>query len=622
MFPTIAEYNQTLQRSGSNAFTALKGLIFIPSRTVPIKIFSYGSGSYAVVFKAKDNFNTYAIRCFISVEQESIERYKAISGHLNSINVPWSVNLSLLENEIEVNGMYYPVLKMDWINGKMLNDYIGEILDSFDLLTNLQKEIIGLSSSLEANCIGHGDIQCSNVIVQTTVENKAVIRLIDYDGMYIPVFRNKASLEKGRGEFQHPLRAMAAFNEKIDRFSFWVILTTLEALKFDKSLWLPVMQGGYNTLDNTLFTGTDFSNFSSSKLADRLYALNRPSLSFYLDKLNSFLNSSPDAVDTPVMYEYSGIKYNDRVEAFINTAAIEEKETVEILSNPTGATVLTSTFKKIGITPLKIDKRTFLNQTLTIAYGTEFKPVRIEETATVITIGFEKKELQSPPFGGEVNTGELKEVNNVIGIVLTILAVGVIVMIIVALIYEKTASGYVTNSVEPVLEVSSNNDLAVADSAVATIDTGATMVCPVMDNMPIIDSAAATIDSAAITVNPAINITTDESKVMIKGFLLAEDNRDFLAILSYFSKDMERYWNIQNPTIQQLYNNYHQNWAVTSHPTNILIAVEKVDARTFIYTTDFSFYSIKDKVFKTKSNSRVQIVFNDRYEIVSILGIN
>ena len=387
MFPTIAEYNQTIQKNGDNAFVTLKGLTFIPSRTVPVKIFSYGAGSYAVIFKSKDAFNMYAIRCFISGEPAAIGRYKEISDYLNNIHASWITNFSLLENEINVNGQNYPILKMDWVNGKLLNDYIDEILPNNHLLTVLQEEIVVLSKSLEKDEIGHGDIQCGNIIMQNDVANKPLIRLIDYDGMYIPAFKNRINLEKGRTEFQHPQRAIADFNEQIDRFSFWVILCALEALKFDKSLWLPVMQGGYNTLDNMLFVGNDFTNFSSSKLVSRLYNLNQPSLSFYLNKLNKFCHSTPASIEAPILYSPIEpkvvIPFEIKVEKIVPEKPVE---LVEIVSNPPEADVFTANNQYLGVTPLQLDKRTYLNQKLLVNYDARCTYILIGKSDTKINV--------------------------------------------------------------------------------------------------------------------------------------------------------------------------------------------------------------------------------------------
>src|SRR5258706_14187344 len=108
MFPTIAEYNQTIQTKGGNAFKTLSNLTFIPSRTVPVRIYSYGSGSYAVVFKAKDHYREFAIRCFISAEKENIDRYRKIDDYLKNLNASWITKIELLEDEINVGYQHYP----------------------------------------------------------------------------------------------------------------------------------------------------------------------------------------------------------------------------------------------------------------------------------------------------------------------------------------------------------------------------------------------------------------------------------------------------------------------------------------------------------------------------------
>ena len=73
-----------------------------------------------------------------------------------------------------------------------------------------------------------------------------VLKLIDYDSMFIPSFREKDSLSTGTSSFQHPMRLTSDFSETIDRFSFWVFLTALEAFKTDALLWKNAGEYGYD----------------------------------------------------------------------------------------------------------------------------------------------------------------------------------------------------------------------------------------------------------------------------------------------------------------------------------------------------------------------------------------
>ena len=77
-YPTIGEYNQLVQKKGGNAFRSLYGISLIPSRTTPIKVYLFGSGAFAAVFKGSLNGTNYAIRCFLTAEDETINRYKTI----------------------------------------------------------------------------------------------------------------------------------------------------------------------------------------------------------------------------------------------------------------------------------------------------------------------------------------------------------------------------------------------------------------------------------------------------------------------------------------------------------------------------------------------------------------
>jgi hypothetical protein len=393
MFPTIVEYNQSINSISSDTFKSLRGLSFIPSRTIPVKIYSYGAGSFAVVFKAKDGLSEFAIRCFISAEQENIDRYRNIDIYLKSISATWITKIDFLQNEIKVKGIFYPIIKMDWIEGELLNDYITRVLHNNSSLAELQTEIINVSTSLESLQIGHGDIQCGNIIIAKNDHKKYVIKLIDYDGMFIPQFTNKKNLEKGRSEFQHPNRSQFQFDEKIDRFSFWVILCAIEALKYDKTLWLEVMQGGFNSLDNLLFHGDDFKYFTNSKLVGRLYALNQPSLNYYLGKLNQFCNASPEKVDFPVLFDTSNLKSFLEVETISNSSTSD----LLIVSNPSGAAVLTSTFYRLGFTPLKVNREENVDKTLIIAYGIQLERVVISRSQTIVSITFPQTVTEQVP---------------------------------------------------------------------------------------------------------------------------------------------------------------------------------------------------------------------------------
>lgn len=463
MFPTLSEYNKTIQVHGSHAFRTLNNLFFVPARTTPIKIFSFGSGSFAVVFKAIENGKDIAVRCFIGSDNDYVERYRKIDMYLKNINESWKTNIEFLENEIEVNGKLYPVVKMDWIDGKLLDRFLNNNLHNNNLLSELQNQILKTSINLEKNKIAHGDIQCGNIIVK---ENNGVLelKLIDYDGMYIPAFKGEKQIERGRSEFQHPQRDSFIFNEEIDRFSFWVILCALEALKFDKTLWKEIMQGGFNTLDNLLFTANDFTNPSQSKLINRLEVLNKPSLNFYLKKLKDALhNSKIDKIDLfdesenvidIVPPKIENVNYNKISSEYIG---------ITISSSPSGASVRNENFEAIGTTPLVLNKLDYLNQEIKIILGTKSKSLKIDEQTKDVDIEFDKIIINKPIIENNepIITPNIEKQKDSNGSLVVWVAILLVVMIVGLISYKNSKNDYDSDY---------NEELA-ADSTSVAVDS-------------------------------------------------------------------------------------------------------------------------------------------------------
>lgn len=395
-YPTIGEYNQLLQKNGGSAFRILNGINLTPSRTSPIKVYLFGSGAFAAVFKGSINGSNYAIRCFLTADDETINRYKIICDYLKSVRSDWKTDCEFLDNEIKYNGNLYPVLKMEWLNGVLINQFVSNNISDNHVLNELQKKLVAISDNLEKNKIGHGDLQCGNIIISGTSTNFQ-IKLIDYDGMYVPYLENKKAIEKGRSEFQHPKRTYNNFNPEMDRFSFWVFITAIEALKIDKTLWIEVMQGGFNTLDNFLFTVQDFLNPNQSALFNRLYSLNSSVLNFYLDKLKSFCFGDYQSITKPELFGQSSTYNNNfsrdnKIFKPTNFEAVDKivgNNKYKIISNISSASVLTSTFQKLGFTPLEIEKSQFEGKLILVSNGKDTKRIILNSHQNLIEVNFE-----------------------------------------------------------------------------------------------------------------------------------------------------------------------------------------------------------------------------------------
>jgi hypothetical protein len=393
-YPSIGEYNQVIQKRGGSSFRTLSGINLIPSRTTPIKVYLFGSGAFAAVFKGSINGSTYAIRCFLSAENETIERYKRICNYVSQLDSTWKTECEFIDNEITVNDRNYPVLKMEWINGVLINEFVTQNLSNNNVLSELQNKLVSISEDLEKNKVGHGDLQCGNIVISGYSTNFQV-KLIDYDGMYVPELAFKKSIEKGRSEFQHPKRTLNNFNPEMDRFSFWVMLTALEALKIDKTLWREVMQGGFNTLDNFLFTIQDFLNPNQSALFNRLYKLNSSSLNFYLETLKWLCNSEYSVIPPPALYGNSSKSSksipSEHQKYTLNGQSIDRAVSTnkyKIITTNGIASVLTSTFQRLGSTPLELDKQTYEGKLILVSNGKETKRITLNSHQNLIEIEF------------------------------------------------------------------------------------------------------------------------------------------------------------------------------------------------------------------------------------------
>ena len=190
------------------------------------------SGGFAVVFKLLCGSRNWAVKCFTRDFPDQQQRYAAISDYLNKKRLPYTVGFRYLADGIRVRGQMYPVLKMEWVEGENLRDYVERHLSQPQALRALANRWMNMISALRAASIAHGDLQDANVVI---VHDD--IRLIDYDGMFLPPLAGYGSHEVGARHYQHPLRTESDFDSYLDNFSAWVVYLSLLALAAQPDLW-------------------------------------------------------------------------------------------------------------------------------------------------------------------------------------------------------------------------------------------------------------------------------------------------------------------------------------------------------------------------------------------------
>jgi len=152
---------------------------------------------------------------------------------------------------------------MEWVQGEPLIAFIERHLGNRSTLLSLARHWVEMVKALQQASIAHGDLQHGNVLV---VDGQ--LRLIDYDGMYVPALSGEGSHEVGHRNYQHPLRTESDFGPYLDNFSAWVVYVSLIALAADPGLWKQ-FGGGDESL---LFRRPDFEEPEAS---DVLRALER-----------------------------------------------------------------------------------------------------------------------------------------------------------------------------------------------------------------------------------------------------------------------------------------------------------------------------------------------------------
>lgn len=445
-YPSISEYEKNIKKLGGSVLNLPNSYEFIPNSTIPIKVYKIASGAFAGVFKIKE-INTgkyYALRVFLNTAKpKKIERVIKISNYLNNVSKTWFCKTQFYDKGIRIEGKDYPVILMEWCDGIPLNNYVSSIISQNNLLSQLQSKIVELNNGLETEGIAHGDIQSGNVFVEKTSLG-IELKLVDYDPMFIPTLTGEFAFELGHSSFQHPKRSKNDYDKTIDRFSFWAILTALEAIKFDKTLWNKDMQGGFNDEDNFLFKAKDLENPHSSQLISRLRGLHRDSVDYYLNELLSD-NNSPKRKALTLFKE--GISIHTVRKKEIKPSVIQSIKTIDtftINSEPNGAKVFCGG-KELGITPIELPVGDYHSKMIRLSKNEYSKVFLLSRSQKTYNLKLEKqisiyetpKPLKEtprtePPKPPMQNSSPPESSNNV-WIIIVIVFVIIIWLIIIAL---------------------------------------------------------------------------------------------------------------------------------------------------------------------------------------------
>ena len=258
-YPLISEYIEAIKSAEDN-FEELSYLRpVLGNDGLPVMT----SGNFAVVFKMQDEQSgkLYAVKCFTKEQEGRDEAYREISKQLKRTSSSYLVSIRYMEKELFVDTNQtteteFPVLLMDWVEGKTLEYYIREHLDDKLALEMLSYSFYRFATWLISQPFAHGDLKPDNIIVK---EDNSIV-IVDYDGMYVPAMYGQKARETGSPDFRHPKRDENDFDGTIDHFSLVSILLSLCAIHIEPDLFSKYCEEG-----RLLFSANDYSDIKNSE---------------------------------------------------------------------------------------------------------------------------------------------------------------------------------------------------------------------------------------------------------------------------------------------------------------------------------------------------------------------
>lgn len=256
--PQLIDYQQAVY-ARRFADPALRGG---QPRLNPLRQPSVASGGFALTFDVEAGGRRFAVRCFHKQSQLLRERYTAVAEFVgrHRDRLEFLTDVAYVTEGIRVKEGVFPIVRMPWVDGDRLDSWVEQHLTEPHRLDRVRDQITAVAARLRAVGAAHGDLQHGNILVDKSDR----VRLVDYDGMYLPALASFGASEYGHRNYQHPDRG-DRYDVQLDTFAAAVIDLSLEALTHDSSLWRE-----FNTGENLILEAEDFAAPARSKVFARL----------------------------------------------------------------------------------------------------------------------------------------------------------------------------------------------------------------------------------------------------------------------------------------------------------------------------------------------------------------
>ena len=222
-------------------------------------------GANAITFKFRNkNGVIVAVRCFMQRRYlesgtDLTDRYTAVSQFLRANPRSYFAPFDYEVSGIKYKNEWLPLLVMEWVEGAFLTDYVRTHIRDRQRLAALGEHFREIVTDLGRIGCAHGDLQHGNILV----DSAGTIRLVDYDGMYVPELDGKPALERGERNYQSPHRTTSDYHPMLDRFPAITIYLALVALATAPRL-LPL--NADDKMDQLLLREKDLKAPENSKL--------------------------------------------------------------------------------------------------------------------------------------------------------------------------------------------------------------------------------------------------------------------------------------------------------------------------------------------------------------------
>ncbi len=246
-YPRLDQYNDAVQHP-KTAFTdpLLKsGTVDVGGLELPLAL----GGGFALTYGVTAGGRKYAVRCFHKDAAHLERRYEQMSAAVANDGSGTFVGFEYQTRGILVNNSHFPIVRMEWAAGNTLGSYLEKNYTDAAKIRALRDRFRALNRYLSSKGLAHGDIQNGNLIVNGS------LRLIDYDGMFVPGMTVGDGTEIGHRHFQHPKRSKKSFGPDMDRFSFILVDLSLRLIEARASLFKKHSNG-----ENIIFSASDLND--------------------------------------------------------------------------------------------------------------------------------------------------------------------------------------------------------------------------------------------------------------------------------------------------------------------------------------------------------------------------